>query len=279
MSEPLSPEAAIALVPRWRGAGRVRHSPLPGGRSNQSWLIEADGEQAVLRLGGGRVRAPIVDRERELSALAIAAEQGLAPAPLYGDPARGILVTRYVAGEVLDDAAVRRPAALAEIARLLHRVHTLPLCGGTCGLATAGEHYLRGMGVEEDAQRAGLAHAALDRIRDAERGSPVTPRLCHRDPVAGNLIRCDGRLLLIDWEFAADGDPAFDLAAVVGYHDLSSAEVAMLLDAYREAGGDVEATRLATMTRAYDALHWLWLAAGQDADGSELSALEARLDL
>ncbi len=279
MSEPLSPEAAIALVPRWRGAGRIRYSPLPGGRSNESWLIEADGELSVLRIDGGRVRPPVVDRRRELSALAIAAEQGLAPATLYADPERGLLVTRFVAGEVPDAAAVRRPAALAEIAALLHRVHSLPLCGGTCGLAAAGEHYLRGIGASEGARRAALARTLLDRIREAERGSPVTPRLCHRDPVAGNLVRCDGRLMLIDWEFAADGDPAFDLAAVVAYHDLSSAEAAVLLDAYEEAGGDVDETRLVAMTRAYDALHWLWLAAGKQDDDGALSALEARLGL
>ena len=38
--------------------------------------------------------------------------------------------------------------------------------------------------------------------------------LCHHDPVVSNVISSDGRLYLLDWEYAAPGFIAMDYAAL-----------------------------------------------------------------
>ncbi len=97
------------------------------------------------------------------------------------------------------------------------------------------------------------------------------------DPVAGNLIRTAAGLRLVDWEFAVAGDPLFDLAAVIAYHELGAAAALHLL---REWSGRVSPRRrrrLAALIRAHDILHWLWLVAGGDRL-RERQRLERRLE-
>ena len=65
---------------------------------------------------------------------------------------------------------------------------------------------------------------------------------------------------MIDWEFACDNDPMFDLASAIGYHNLDADCAGTLLDAYT-GGADGEAKeRLDEQVRVYDAIQWLWLA-------------------
>ncbi|HUG15385.1 MAG TPA: phosphotransferase [Thermomicrobiales bacterium] len=63
--------------------------------------------------------------------------------------------------------------------------------------------------------------------------------LIHGDLSNGNiLLRNDGSVTLIDWEYARDGDPAEELAYLIAEHDLAPDIVADLADAYASAGGD-----------------------------------------
>jgi thiamine kinase-like enzyme len=83
--------------------------------------------------------------------------------------------------------------------------------------------------------------------------------VCHNDVVAQNIISTPA-LKLLDWEYACDNDPLFDLASLVGYHNLDERLALALLDS--SAGGADAALRdrLAAQVRLYDAIQWLWLA-------------------
>jgi thiamine kinase-like enzyme len=77
--------------------------------------------------------------------------------------------------------------------------------------------------------------------------------------VAANIIGSRA-LKLIDWEYARDNDPLFDLASAIGFHNLDDARQQMLLSAYA-GGADSELNeRLAEQVRVFDAIQWLWLA-------------------
>ena len=68
------------------------------------------------------------------------------------------------------------------------------------------------------------------------------------------------RIVLLDWEYAADNDPLFDLATVLEQHAVAAAGTSVLLEAYfgRDAGR--HAAGLERMRRAYSALLSLWSA-------------------
>lgn len=62
--------------------------------------------------------------------------------------------------------------------------------------------------------------------------------LIHGDLSAGNIIWNDARVALIDWEYARAGDPAEDLAYLLGEQPLPVPRVAELTRAYVAAGGE-----------------------------------------
>ena len=83
---------------------------------------------------------------------------------------------------------------------------------------------------------------------------------CHNDLVAENIIAAPD-VMFLDWEYACDNDPLFDLATVVAHHELSNRQADLLLDAYFEGDGARWRRHLADQERLYDSLRWLWLAA------------------
>ena len=97
------------------------------------------------------------------------------------------------------------------------------------------------------------------------------PALCHDDLHHLNIIDDGSRLVLIDWEYGGLGDPAFDLASVIAYHDLDAAARRPLLSAY--ARSEV-IERLGEAVWAFDYVQWLWyLAAARGGEGSAYECL------
>ena len=80
---------------------------------------------------------------------------------------------------------------------------------------------------------------------------------CHNDLVAENIISAP-EIRFLDWEYACDNDPLFDLAIVVAHHDLSERQAGVLLDAYFDGDGARWREQLDVQMRLYGALNWLW---------------------
>jgi thiamine kinase-like enzyme len=78
--------------------------------------------------------------------------------------------------------------------------------------------------------------------------------------VAANIIYSP-EVRFLDWEYACDNDPFFDIATVVAHHGLAPDRAEYLLNAYFDGDGDRWSDQLARQTKFYDALYWLWAAA------------------
>lgn len=197
---------------------------LHGGITNRNFRVTLGGHEYVLRRPGGHTELLGIDRESERLASEAAAALGIAPpvAAAFGD----CLVTRYVASSPLHagaeaagaQAAGTRAGALAdsveEIAAALRRFHdsptSLPTRFSVPNLLAsyAAIVHERGGALPGDFTQ---AQAAAARIAAA---LPIGPgRPCHNDLLAANFILSaeDGRLLIVDWEYAGMGDPRFDL--------------------------------------------------------------------
>ena len=87
--------------------------------------------------------------------------------------------------------------------------------------------------------------------------------LCHNDLLVDNIIVTDtGRLVAIDWEYAATGDPYFDLATVVEGHGLAASAADKLLIAYHQRPiTAVDLKRLTHCRIIYCYLELLWYGA------------------
>ncbi len=257
MTDPVCAAAAIARIPGVEPA-KARYRPLGGGRSNRSWLVETEDRKLVLRLDGPQARAFGLDRHTELAILERASGQGIAPEVVYADPGAGILVYEYLPGRCWTRADLASDTNLEALAALFRRVHALPHSGVLFDAAGAAARYLERIRGDES------LFAIGQRCRDivASAPAPTGTACCHNDVVAANVIATPA-LRLLDWEYACDNEPLFDLASLIGYHDLEAAQQGTLLRAY--AGDLALRERLAEQLRLFDALQWLWLAARQVA--------------
>ncbi|GAA5525848.1 thiamine kinase [Microbulbifer aestuariivivens] len=227
-------EASCIIPADWHLWSETRPSvirPLAGGLTNQSYLLSAGGRRLVLRKNSPISAALDLDRAAEVAALRQADRAGLCAPLVYSDPDHQYLVTEYLEGAPW---RAQGPADLQALAQLLRRIHALPAIGVRLDLAEKvgaywnaideGLENYRTLAVLEKQCRQKLADLAASARRDC---------LCHNDLSTGNLIVTgDAGLLAIDWEYAAMGDPFYDLAVVIEDHCLNLAEQKVLLEEY-----------------------------------------------
>lgn len=231
--------------------------PLTGGITNRNFRVLLGGEPYVVRVHGARTDMLGIDREAERAANEAAARLGIAPA--VATHGKGFLVTDYVACRALDAAGVVERAE--EVARVLRAFHesgvTLPARFDVSSLL---EEYgaavrERGGTLPESYARAQRAAAQI-----ADALGEVRARPCHNDLLAGNVIGAhDGRVLLVDWEYAGMGDARFDLGNVSVNNDFDRDTDERLLRAYLGAQpSDGERAALKLMRVLSDAREAAW---------------------
>lgn len=230
-----------------------RGLPLTGGMTNCAWRVTTRSVDWVVRVGGERDGALAIDRRAELAALRAAAAAGLAPSCIHADPGRGVLVLQFVAGRVWSRDDARSAAGIARFAARLRDLHALPLPLGlpTFGVAATLDRYLE----LSPAQPGPLDRSVLaECVTRALHGyRPRGAALCHHDLHHLNIVDT-GRLVFLDWEYAAVGDPLLDLAGYACYHDLDRHARERLAQAY----GAGEAGALEEACRVFDCLQALW---------------------
>jgi thiamine kinase-like enzyme len=231
---PLPPDVAaiVERVPDWAGARTVAAAPLPDviALNNTSYRVTVDGADYVLRVGNDTARFLGVRRADERAALLAAAAAGIAPPVLYAD-LDGNLVTQLVAGRHWTPEEFMLPANRARVVDTLSRLHAI------AGVPADGSAVRRIEGLLASAAELGLprpdgVEAHLEQLHRFVAQRQADPRfrtgLSHNDFWHNNFLDDGERLWLVDWEFAGDGDPLFDIATFcIGarYDDEQRAEV------------------------------------------------------
>jgi len=244
-----SPESILFAIPGWNGASVTE---LSGGLNNQTWLAEMDGRKAVLKIDEQPRSEPFNSRPAEASVQSIAARQGLAGAVLHVD--EQVLLCEFLEGQVWKPQHLERDDNIELVATTLRRLHTLPLTGRSFDSTVAARRYVANI---DNRDTALVAHCT--RVIESMR-LPHKLCCCHNDLVAENIVTAPG-MMFLDWEYACDNDPLFDLATVVEHHDLGEEAAFRLLDAYFDGDRARWREQLNVQMRLYEALCWLWSAA------------------
>jgi len=231
--------ARISVLARSPSPWRMARLPS---LTNRSFLVErgdgASAEAYVLRLPGKGMER-YIDRAGEAANARAVAGIGLAPPILYGDPASGVMLSRYIAGAVpLSPERLREADHFRAAVGLLQRLHG-------SGLAFTGEMRLY---PKLDQYLAMASTPALRELRRA--GEALRPviepgwgalRPCHIDPAPHNFIAAAGQHFLLDWEYAAMCDPVWDLAGLSIEGRFDPAQDAAMVAQYFGATADLGA--------------------------------------
>lgn len=246
MTEGRTPEGVLATLPGWKGAAVT---VLAGGLTNTTWLIDNGTDKAVLKIDDEIRIEPYNLRSMEARIQSAAAARGLASRVLYYD--ERTLLTEYVEGAVWEPGCLQQEGNIELVAGALRELHALPLTGRSFDSNVAARRYV-----------AKIEHPDVALVRHCMRvvetmRQPHNLCCCHNDLVAANIITTPG-VMFLDWEYACDNDPFFDIATIVAHHDLPPERASYLLDAYFDGDGARWQRQLARQTEFYDALHWLW---------------------
>ena len=244
------PRTVLQSIPGFSGARVI--SQLSAGPTNNSYEVEKGSERFVLRIDKNEAASLGLDRRAEGEVCELLASEGLGHVPLWFDTGAGIYLRRFLPGRTWTRRDLLSLEKLARLARLLRRLHDLPLAGKPFEPLLAASRYAKQLGTVEAAQ---VFAELADRHAEIEKAPPA---LCHNDLVCGNILE-DRELVLIDWEYAGTGDPYFDLAVVVQHHGLGAGLARHFLDAYLgRAADETEVSRLAAQCRFYQTLLVLW---------------------
>lgn len=257
MTGATSPDCVLATIPGWRGA---TFRELPGGLTNETLLVEKDGRRAVLKIDPLPRTPPYNSRCAEADIQDRAASIGRANKVLY--VADTVLLSEWADGEAWTRASFDEDRRLVCLARALREIHALPLTGRRFDAAAAARLYFPAA-AKIDAELAKRQLALVE-------STPVATKLCccHNDLVAENILGMPA-IRFLDWEYAGDNDPLFDLATVVAHHGLSERQADILLDAYVNGDSDRRRGALTVQMRLYDALNGLWAAASAPSGEAE----------
>jgi len=270
----LSPDTALQNIPALSGAS-WRWEELPGGLTNRNFKVDTSSQTFVLRLDSSHTPDFGLDRELELKVRDIVSDAGLGATVIYAN--NGVMLSEFLPGRAWQPADLENEDNLVALAKMLKRVHALPLTGTSFSAMEIALRYARATNAEPARQP--CAKSCVELLRTIPRSDSLS--CCHNDIVAGNVIEHAG-LKLIDWEYACDNDPMFDLASLIGFHDLDATQAHVLLNAYTGDESVVAYQLLQHQLRSFDVIQWLWFAARQSANSepgiaSRLEKLRLRI--
>lgn len=199
---------------KWQSWGLIKQPQLTktftNGKSHHTGLVEIDHQKWVLKVFNHSF-------EQAINAQQFAAELGIAPELVFHDD--HVALMEYIEGG---------PPSATKIAQALHKLHhKTNQAQSSLNLLEACDTYLHRAPEEILIQHQKLLPILNEFVLDK------TPHcFCHNDLVVENCLSQQNTAIIIDWEYAAQHNPWFDLAAVVLYQHLSLAQAKDFLQHY-----------------------------------------------
>ncbi|HLY33641.1 MAG TPA: choline/ethanolamine kinase family protein, partial [Jatrophihabitantaceae bacterium] len=190
---------------------------LTGGLTNRSYRVNVSAAPSVVvRLSEGKSALLAIDRVAECANLRAAVHAGVAPRVLRCDPAAGFSVVEWIDGHTFEPHDLDDPTQLARVAALTRDLHAGPRFVNDFEMFAVQRDYRDVVGTrgfrlpdryDDFAPR--LAEMAAALSSSAEGTVP-----CHNDLLAANILDDGTRLWFIDYEYAGNNDPCFELGNI-----------------------------------------------------------------
>ena len=231
-----------------------------GGLTNHTYkIVLTNGNEYVVRIPGEGTEELIV-RSDEMIGTRLACELGIDAELLYFDET-GAKVTRYISNAVTMSAdSLKKPEHIEQV---------VPF--EVFDMAKGYEKIIdeNNVSMFEDYQE---VKAEVMRIKEEiDEMIEIQKVPCHNDPLCENWVKGDGRMYLIDWEYAGMNDGMWDLADVsieAGYDEACDE---MLLCAYMEKEPDILDKKHFLASKIYvDYLWTLWAKTRVPYDGQPM---------
>jgi len=235
----------------------VKLVEVQGGASNHNYFLKTETQKIFLRITDNP------DALAEEAAVAfLVSDAGFAPEVVSYSKENRILASKMI--DNLRAFDLHDPMRLVDVAHLIRGLHDSDLCFSK---TSSPKELIFSLIQEAQALKIDLpvnleadVSTVLAQISSFEPAEAVP---CHLDLHKGNLLLDPDRFWIIDWEYAANSHPLFELAILSATENYSDAEMLDLLTAY---GKPEEFEQLYAFRKIADARWAIWcLVRGKNA--------------
>ena len=206
-----------------------------GGLTNRNYKFDCDHGTYVLRLAGEGTD-DYINRKTEYYNAGVATRAGVNAEIVHFNTETGTMVCRYIENAVtMDIAGLRDVDALKRTGKAFRQLHE---CGedfqGQFELFEQVDQYLgvlRELGAELPAGFVDVQKDA-EQVRAALAMHALPNKPCHCDPMVENCIDNGSKMFIIDFEYAGNNDPMWDLGDISVEGDFTEEQDQVFLTAY-----------------------------------------------
>lgn len=246
-----------------------------GGLTNHTYHVTMeDGKEYVVRIPGEGTEEMIV-RSDEKASTTLACELGVDAQMLYfGDD--GSKVTQYIPNAVTMSAeTLHEKEHIDQMAEIFRKMHT---CGKDTGvpfevfdMAASYEKIINDKNVAMFDDYEAVKATVMDIKAQVDAAKEIKKVPCHNDALCENWVIGDGRMYLIDWEYAGMNDGMWDLADVSIEAGFDNEHDLMFLRSYLGKEPDKADLQHFLASKLYvDYLWTLWAKARVPYDGQPM---------
>ena len=233
-----------------------------GGLTNRNYKISCERGRYVLRLAGEGT-GDYIDRKAELCNASIASEAGVNAEIVHFNVDSGTMICRYIDNaRTMDIEAFRNLDAVRRTGRAFRQLHD---CGeefqGRFELFEQVDQYLAVLKDLNAELPEGFSEVQQDAeaVRDALSQHDLPSKPCHCDPMVENCIDNGNQMYIIDFEYAGNNDPMWDLGDLSVEGAFTEEQDKVFLEAYFGREPDTFDTGRMVMYKAMCDLLWtLW---------------------
>ncbi len=233
-----------------------------GGLTNRNYRVDCERGSFVLRLAGEGT-SDYIDRKAEFYNATIASNAGVNAEIVHFNVDTGTMICRYIdRARTMDIEAFRDLDALRRVGKAFRQLHD---CGhefqGRFELFEQIDQYLTVLRDLNAELPEGFSDVQKDaeQVREALSRHTLPVRPCHCDPMVENCIDNGKQVFIIDFEYAGNNDPMWDLGDISVEGDFTDEQDRIFLETYFGHSPDAFDVGRMVMYKAMCDLFWtLW---------------------
>jgi thiamine kinase-like enzyme len=205
---------------------------ISGGITNRNYKLESEHGAFMLRIAGERTEFLGIDRANEFSSSQIAFQTGVGTEPIAFLETHAAILSRFIPNALTLDpesATVR----LERIVPRLRAFHDAPENPAKFSPFETVRNY-HALALEHGVKFSNDLPNILEQMTRIEKALQPHARACpcHNDLLPANFLDDGTKIWIIDWEYAGNGNPFFDLGNLAVNLELNEAACEFLLELY-----------------------------------------------
>jgi thiamine kinase-like enzyme len=259
-------DGALDGLPEFHGLSR-HVERIPGGLTNRIYKVTAaSGRTVVARLSSGKSDLLAIDRSAECHNAKAAAQAGVGPRVLACEPAEGVAIVEWINARTFEPADLDDSTQLARVAATCARLHHGPRFANDFDMFAIQRGYLAV--VTQRRFRLPARYLSflpqVEVIRAALEAGAEGTVPCHNDLLAANIMDDGDQIWFIDYEYAGNNDPCFELGNIWSESNLDLGRLEELVGGYYGCASSAKLAR-ARLLALMSKYGWTLWASIQDA--------------